>query len=94
MALTINNLIQAPTTPFDMAYGANTITLDGILPTQGKYALQKHYQSQTLDNRLTGLTELSLIFRISYRLRYNLLLITSMAYTTLVHSQHRILECR
>ena len=48
MALTINNLIQAPTTPFDMAYGANTITLDGIQPTQGKYALQITIVGQAL----------------------------------------------
>ena len=34
------NVEQAPYRPFDMAYGANVITLNGILPTQGKYALQ------------------------------------------------------
>ena len=31
---------QTPYRPFDMAYGANTITLQGITPTQQKYALQ------------------------------------------------------
>ncbi len=31
---------QTPKTPFDMAYGANIITLEGITPTQQKYALQ------------------------------------------------------
>ena len=33
-------IIQTPATPFDMAYGANPITLTGILPTQSKYALR------------------------------------------------------
>ena len=37
MAVTVT---QTPTTPFDMAYGANTITLNGITPSQEKYALQ------------------------------------------------------
>jgi hypothetical protein len=37
MAITIT---QHPTDQFDMAYGANPITLNGILPTQDKYALQ------------------------------------------------------
>jgi hypothetical protein len=31
---------QAPTRPFDMAYGANPITLSGITPAQDKYALR------------------------------------------------------
>ena len=31
---------QAPSSPFDMAYGANPITLTGITPTQDKYALR------------------------------------------------------
>ena len=31
---------QTPYRPIDMAYGANTITLQGITPTQQKYALQ------------------------------------------------------
>ena len=37
MAVTIQ---QTPQTPFDMAYGANPITLNGITPSQQKYALQ------------------------------------------------------
>ena len=37
MAVTV---IQTPTTPFDMAYGANPITLGGITPTEDKYALR------------------------------------------------------
>ena len=37
MAITVT---QQPYRPFDMAYGANTITLNGITPTQQKYALQ------------------------------------------------------
>lgn len=37
MAIT---LIQNPSTPFDMAYGANPITLNGITPSQDKYALR------------------------------------------------------
>ena len=31
---------QTPYRPFDMAYGANTITLNGITPSQQKYALR------------------------------------------------------
>ena len=37
MAVTVT---QQPYRPFDMAYGANTITLNGITPSQQKYALQ------------------------------------------------------
>ena len=37
MAVTV---IQTPTTPFDMAYGANPITLGGIQPNEDKYALR------------------------------------------------------
>jgi hypothetical protein len=37
MAITIQ---QAPTSPFDMAYGANPITLTGITPSEDKYALR------------------------------------------------------
>lgn len=37
MAVTV---IQTPTTPFDMAYGANPITLGGIALTEDKYALR------------------------------------------------------
>ena len=44
MAVTVT---QTPTTPFDMAYGANTITLDGITPSQEKYALQIFVVGQT-----------------------------------------------
>jgi len=38
---------QTPYRPFDMAYGANTITLDGITPSQQKYALQITVVGQT-----------------------------------------------
>ncbi len=34
------NVEQQPYRPFDMAYGANVITLNGITPSQQKYALQ------------------------------------------------------
>ena len=34
------SVTQQPYRPFDMAYGANTITLNGITPSQQKYALQ------------------------------------------------------
>jgi hypothetical protein len=37
MAITIQ---QAPSSPFDMAYGANPITLTGITPLEDKYALR------------------------------------------------------
>jgi hypothetical protein len=37
MAITIQ---QAPAAPFDMAYGANPITLTGITPSEDKYALR------------------------------------------------------
>ena len=37
MAITIT---QTPNTTFDMAYGANPITLDGITPNEDKYALR------------------------------------------------------
>ena len=37
MAITIQ---QAPASPFDMAYGANPITLTGISPLEDKYALR------------------------------------------------------
>ena len=45
MAVTVT---QTPTTPFDMAYGANTITLNGITPSQEKYALQIFIVGQTI----------------------------------------------
>ena len=38
---------QTPYRPFDMAYGANTITLNGITPSQQKYALQITVVGQT-----------------------------------------------
>ena len=44
MAITVT---QQPYRPFDMAYGANTITLNGITPTQQKYALQITVVGQT-----------------------------------------------
>tara|TARA_R110000744_G_scaffold254868_1_gene370439 strand:+ start:5485 stop:6930 length:1446 start_codon:yes stop_codon:yes gene_type:complete len=34
------NITQNPAQPFDMAYGANPITLEGITPTEDKYALR------------------------------------------------------
>ena len=37
MAVTVE---QSPYRPFDMAYGANVVTLNGITPSQQKYALQ------------------------------------------------------
>ncbi len=37
MAITVT---QKPSLPFDMAYGANPFTLDGITPSQDKYALR------------------------------------------------------
>ena len=39
---------QTPYRPFDMAYGANTITLNGITPSQQKYALQITVVGQAL----------------------------------------------
>jgi hypothetical protein len=39
---------QTPYRPFDMAYGANTITLQGISPSQQKYALQITVVGQAL----------------------------------------------
>ena len=44
MAVTVT---QQPYRPFDMAYGANTITLNGITPSQQKYALQITVVGQT-----------------------------------------------
>ena len=44
MAITIT---QNPSTPFDMAYGANPITLNGILPSEDKYALQIYVVGST-----------------------------------------------
>ena len=41
------NIEQTPYRPFDMAYGANTITLNGITPSQQKYALQITVVGQT-----------------------------------------------
>ena len=41
------NIEQTPYRPFDMAYGANTITLNGITPSQQKYALQIFIVGQT-----------------------------------------------
>lgn len=43
MAITIT---QNPSLPFDMAYGPNPITLNGILPTQDKYALRIYIVGQ------------------------------------------------
>tara|TARA_R110000803_G_scaffold133271_2_gene200469 strand:+ start:738 stop:2237 length:1500 start_codon:yes stop_codon:yes gene_type:complete len=34
------NITQNPAQPFDMAYGANPITLEGITPSEDKYALR------------------------------------------------------
>ena len=45
MAVTVT---QQPYRPFDMAYGANTITLNGITPSQQKYALQITVLGQAL----------------------------------------------
>ena len=47
MALTISNLTQKPTTPFDMAYGANPITLSGIDVLEDKYVLRIFIVGQT-----------------------------------------------
>ena len=41
------NIEQTPYSPFDMAYGANTITLNGITAIQEKYALQITVVGQT-----------------------------------------------
>ena len=41
------NVEQTPYRPFDMAYGANVITLNGITPSQQKYALQITVVGQT-----------------------------------------------
>ena len=41
------SVTQQPYRPFDMAYGANTITLNGITPSQQKYALQIFVVGQT-----------------------------------------------
>ena len=41
------SVTQQPYRPFDMAYGANTITLNGITPSQQKYALQITVVGQT-----------------------------------------------
>ena len=42
------NVEQTPYRPFDMAYGANVITLNGITPSQQKYALQVTVVGQAL----------------------------------------------
>ena len=39
-------IIQSPTLPFDMGYGANPITLTGITPTEDKYALRIYIVGQ------------------------------------------------
>ena len=44
MAITIT---QTPSAIFDMAYGANPITLNGILPSEDKYALQIYVVGST-----------------------------------------------
>ena len=41
------NVEQTPYRPFDMAYGANVVTLNGITPSQEKYALQITVVGQT-----------------------------------------------
>ena len=43
MAITV---IQTPTVPFDMAYGANPVTLDGISVNEDKYALRIYIVGQ------------------------------------------------
>jgi len=40
-------VLQTPTQPFDMAYGANPITLSGIQPNEDKYALRIFIVGQT-----------------------------------------------
>jgi hypothetical protein len=41
-------LSQSPATPFDMAYGANPVTLTGITPSQDKYVLQLFRNGQII----------------------------------------------
>ena len=53
MAITLS---QTPNSVFDMAYGPNPITLDGITPTQDKYVLRVFAQggaTPTADIRQT-----------------------------------------
>ena len=41
-------LTQSPATPFDMAYGANPVTLSGITVAQDKYVLQLYRNGQLI----------------------------------------------
>ena len=38
---------QEPEIPFDMAYGQNIVTLEGITPSQSKYALRIYVLGNT-----------------------------------------------